>query len=369
MNDQQIYSVSDALAVINQTLEYAYPTITVEGEVANYKISGGKWVFFDLKDNQMLLKCFMPAWNLRTVIEDGMKILVKAKPRLGKYGFSLNVDLLKPVGEGSIKKSFELLKSKLEKEGLFSSERKRILPDLPEHVGIVSSVDAAGYKDFLKIIEKRFGGMKIDVANTAVQGIAAPNQIINALNYFNESANPPEVIVILRGGGSRDDLVAFDDELLTRTIAASRIPTLVGVGHEIDITLADLAADKRASTPSNAAQIIIPDKREIISNLQSSLNHTFTKVDHQITYKLNLVTESKKQIKDKLLNIFKENEQQFYQLSLALKQLNPKIVLERGYAIIRDKNGKILHSTPKIGDELQIELAKNEITALVKKID
>jgi exodeoxyribonuclease VII large subunit len=367
MIEQQIYSVSDAVAVINQTLEYAYPTIAVEGEVANFKVSGGKWVFFDLKDDVLSLRCFMPAWNLRTAVEDGMKVAVLAKPRLGKYGFSLNIDQIKPVGEGSIKKAFELLRAKLEKEGLFAPERKRPLPELPSRIGVISSTDAAGYKDFIKIVQARFGGLQIQVANTAVQGDGAPNQIIKALEYFNQTADPPEVIVILRGGGSRDDLVAFDDELLTRAIASSRLPTLVGVGHEVDTTLSDLAADLRASTPSHAAEVLVPDKRELIANLQSELNHSLTKVTNRIENLINSLLDAKKQMLNAVKAELNNTNQQFQQLTSVLSQLNPKTVLQRGYALIRDENGKILRAIPKPADKLQIETAQAKIYATVDK--
>ena len=182
---------------------------------------------------------------------------------------------IKPVGEGSIKKSFELLKKKLTAEGLFDEARKRPLPWLPQHIGVISSVDAAGYRDFIKIISSRMGGLTIDVISTQVQGAAAADQIITAIKQFNEMANPPEVLAILRGGGSRDDLAVFDDEKLVRAVAASRIPTITGVGHEIDTTLIDLVADKRASTPSNAAELLVPDRRELITQTNDKLSQMF----------------------------------------------------------------------------------------------
>ena len=260
------FTVSQAIAVFNQILDTATPTIVVTGEVANFKVNQGKWVFFDLKDDTGILNCFMALSNLRIAIEDGMKVSVQARPNLTKWGkFSLTIRAIKPVGEGSIKKSFELLKKKLTAEGLFDEARKRPLPWLPQHIGVISSVDAAGYRDFIKIISSRMGGLTIDVISTQVQGAAAADQIIAAIKQFNEMANPPEVLAILRGGGSRDDLAVFDDEKLVRAVAASRIPTITGVGHEIDITLIDLVVDKRASTPSNAAELLVPDRRELIT--------------------------------------------------------------------------------------------------------
>lgn len=363
MNETPVFSVSDAAAVINQTLEYAFPNIKVVGEVANFKISGGKWVFFDIKDDGMSLKCFMAAWTLRTVVEDGMKVEVLARPRLGRYGFSLNIDAIKPVGEGDIKKSFELLRKKLDSEGLFADDRKRLLPDLPDRIGVISSTLAAGYKDFIKILDNRFGGVEIIVADTAVQGDSAADQIIKALKYFNESENPPEVIAILRGGGSRDDLVAFDDELLVRAIAASRVPIITGVGHEIDTTLADLAADKRASTPSNAAEILLPDKREIIGELRAQLENTLTKTSNNLENKIVYIDSKIKDVGHEVDELFRHYNERFRVLDSALRQANPNSVLKRGYAIIRGENNEILRTAPEIGTEIEIELTNSRFWA------
>ena len=224
-----VFSVAQAVATFNQILDAAVPLVEVVGEVANFKVNQGKWVFFDLKDQECLLSCFMPVYQLRVAVEDGMRVQVLARPNVTKWGkFSLTVQSIRPVGKGSIKKSFELLRRKLADEGLFDDERKRTLPYLPQHIGVISSVDAAGYRDFIKIITARLGGLRIDVISTLVQGAEAPDQIIAAIRQFNQLADPPEVLAIIRGGGSRDDLVAFDDERLVRTIAASRIPTIVG---------------------------------------------------------------------------------------------------------------------------------------------
>jgi exodeoxyribonuclease VII large subunit len=368
MPPEQVYTVSDAAAVINQTLEYAYPIITIVGEVAEYKISGGKWVFFNIKDDEMSLKCFAPTWNIRTPIEDGMQVQIMAKPRLGKYGFSLNIEAIKPVGEGSIKKAFEILRRKLDAEGLFAPERKRALPTMPLHIGVVSSIDAAGFKDFIKILGQRFGGIRIEVANTAVQGETAADQIIRAIRYFNESKNPPEVIAILRGGGARDDLVAFDDEMLVRAIAGSRVPTIVGVGHEIDITLSDLAADVRASTPSNAAEILVPSVNEINTNIEAQLKNTTRVYTAKLQNTEDFVSDNINKMATKLISTVEEAEYHLKHLSTLLSQLNPKTILKNGYAIVRDKNNHILKTRPSIGDEIKVENQQAKFTATVNKI-
>lgn len=357
-----LFSVSDFIALTNQTLEYAYPSVEVEGEVASFKVNQGKFVFFDLKDEGASIGCFMTVWQLRQPIEDGMKIIVTATPKLTQWGkFSLTVRALRPSGEGSLKKSFELLKAKLDKEGLFSPERKRLLPAVPHHIGVISSTQAAGYGDFIKIINDRWGGLKINVAHVQVQGADAPDQMIRALKYFNEQEQLPEVIVIIRGGGSADDLSAFNDELLVREIAASRVPTLVGVGHEIDESLADLAADVRAATPSNAAQLLVPDRQEIIrsvhSRVQSVLPRTMQAIDTAHA-QLNDVLMRAIQATDQQ---YQRSENHFLRLVQVLSQLDPSVVLRRGYALVRGEQ--------KVGSHIEIETDKAIMKAKVEHYD
>lgn len=357
-----LFSVSDFVALTNQTLEYAYPSVEIEGEVASFKVSQGKFVFFDLKDSNASVGCFMTVWQLRQPIEDGMKIIVTATPKLTQWGkFSLTVRALRPSGEGSLKKSFELLKAKLDKEGLFSAERKRVLPVVPQHVAVISSTQAAGYGDFIKIINDRWGGLKIDVAHVQVQGADAPDQMIRALKYFNEQEQLPEAIVIIRGGGSADDLSAFNDELLVREIAASRVPTLVGVGHEIDESLADLAADVRAATPSNAAQLLVPDRQEIIRSVrykvQSALPRTLQAIEAARTQLSEVLSRAVRATEQQ----YQRSEDHFMRLQQVLGQLDPSVILRRGYALVRGEQ--------KVGSRIEIETDKAIIGAKVERYD
>ncbi|MCX6728772.1 MAG: exodeoxyribonuclease VII large subunit [Candidatus Saccharibacteria bacterium] len=361
INLQQIYSVSDFIAVLNQTLEFAYPSVEVEGEIASFKINQGKYVFFDIKDSGGSINCFMTVWQLRVPIEDGMKVVISAVPKLTQWGkFSLTVKSIRPSGEGALKKSFELLKAKLEKEGLFAPERKRLLPSLPHHIAVVSSTGAAGYADFIKIIGDRWGGLLIDVANVQVQGQGSPDQIIKAIDYFNQQEKLPEVIIVIRGGGSADDLSTFNDEPLVRAIAGSRIPTLVGVGHETDQSLADLAADVRAATPSNAATILVPDKNEIIRSVKRQIDLLMPRI-------IQVIDQQKAELNNQLINIInkidlKIDKQIVYVSSMKniLNQLDPNKVLDRGYAIIR---GVI-----KRGLAIEIETNKVILEAEVKNV-
>lgn len=356
-----VFSVSDFLASVNQTLEYAYPVIEVEGEVTSFKVNQNKWVFFDVKDTGGSVGCFMSVFQLRIPIEDGMKVIVRAVPKITQWGkFSLTVQAVRPSGEGSIKKSYELLKKKLQDEGLFAPERKRLLPKIPAHIAVVSSTASAGYADFIKIINDRWGGMRVDVAHTQVQGMDAPDQMIRAIKYFNEQAELPEVLVIIRGGGSADDLSCFNDEQLVREIAASRIPTIVGVGHEIDETLADYAADVRAATPSNAAQIIVPDKREIVAGVVNALRIIGNSMNTQLDAKMLQVNTMLGGMLTRIDTQVQLKQDWLGRTVTLLQAYNPAAVLERGYAIIR---GELT-----VGKTIMINTAHNEITAEVKNV-
>lgn len=363
-----IFTVSQTVAVLNQIMETALPSVQVVGEVANFKTNHGKWVFFDLKDDDATLNCFMPIWQLHVAIEDGIKVMITAKPGIKNWGkFSLTVQKIKPVGEGSIKKSFELLRKKLAAEGLFDPARKRELPYLPQHIGVVSSKDAAGYKDFLKIINARMPGLTIDVISTQVQGDIAPRQMVAAIRQFNELADPPGVLAILRGGGSRDDLMAFDDEELVRTVAASRIPTISGIGHEIDTTLVDLAADLRASTPSNAAELLVPDRREIIEDTDGKLSYMVTALENYQTRLRDALDARMMRLTQQVDKLQMTTEKQFETLSRTLQACNPRTILNQGYAIVWDANGKVI-SNPGTGDKVKIETKSNLITAEVEDV-
>ncbi len=374
---------TDLIGMINQTLEYAYSSVMVTGEVSSFKVNQGKWVFFDLKDEESSVSCFMPVWDLRVPLEDGMKVVARAVPKLTKWGkFSLTVNAVKPVGEGSLKKAYEMLKKKLAGEGLFDPAKKRGLPEDLTRLGVISSCQAAGYADFIKIINARWGGMRVTVAHTQVQGMDAPDQIIRALKYFNERGNV-QVIAILRGGGSADDLSCFNDERLVREIAASKIPVITGIGHEVDESLVDLVADVRASTPSNAAEMLTPDRKQEAIKVKKTMQRMSQTVSQRIEQyqdgnreKINGVLQNVmnryvepmlKANKDKVEDMrYQLNEKWRVTLS-DLKQkvrlldaLNPEKVLSQGYAILA---GKI---SP--GELINITTYKNKIKAEIKEI-
>lgn len=356
-----LFAVSDFIALTNQTLEYALSSVDVEGEVSGFKVNQGKYVFFDLKDEAGSVGCFMTVWQLRQPIEDGMRVVVTATPKLTNWGkFSLTVRAVRPSGEGSLKRSFDLLKVKLESEGLFKPERKRQLPSTPQHIAVISSTQAAGYADFVKIVNDRWGGMQVDVAHVQVQGKGAPDQIMRALKYFNSREELPEVIAIIRGGGSADDLAAFSDELLVREVAASRIPTLVGVGHETDISLADLVADVRASTPSNAAQLIVPDRRAVIDGTRYRLHSILPRLIREVERNQEMLGSHLSQALQTIEHQQKRLLRQLLHKRQLLSELDPNKVLARGYAIAR---GRL-----KPGQAIEIETEALIVTAEVRDV-
>jgi exodeoxyribonuclease VII large subunit len=360
MNEAPKFSPTEFIAVVNQTLEYSYSSVLLEGEVSSFKINQGKWVFFDLKDEESSISCFMSAFQLRMPLEDGMKVVVRGIPKLTKWGkFSLTVQAIQPVGEGSIKKSFELLKAKLEKEGLFDPAKKRPLPDNLSRIGVISSTQAAGYADFIKIINERWGGLKITTAHTQVQGLDAADQIIRALNYFNEHGDV-EIIAIIRGGGSADDLSVFNDEKLVRAIAASKIPVITGIGHEVDESLSDLAADIKASTPSNVAQMLSHDRHAEIAKIESAISRTKQVILQNINTALRENRDKTSRIaRDILAKITNFNNLIAQKIKL-LEALNPEKVLRQGYAIL---SGKV---SP--GSVVKITTYEKEINAEIKEI-
>jgi exodeoxyribonuclease VII large subunit len=368
--DELVLSVSDFVAVFNQTISYAYPSVVIEGELESFRISKGRWVYFNLKDDYSSVKFFGTVNQLPGPLEDGLLLKVKGVPFLHpQYGFSINVQFMQPVGEGSLRRAAQLLEIKLTKEGLFDENRKRPLKYPPSRIGLITSIGSAAYHDFIKILGDRWGDISIEVFDVQVQGEIAPTQIIKALEYFNSEKDPVDLIVIIRGGGSADDLAAFNSELVTRGVATSRTPTLVAIGHEVDTSLAEKAADKRGSTPTHAAEMLSPDKRQVLNELKAQK----TTIDQY----LNNVVESYRQdlglqniTTDEVINQYMDN------LVASLKQnrqlldiLSPLSALKRGYAIIR-QGSKIITSTKalKAGSRITNELIDGEVISLIQEV-
>jgi exodeoxyribonuclease VII large subunit len=322
-----------------------YPTVTIVGELAHFKISKGKWVYFDLIDNNASVRFFGTVVALPGPLEVGLNLEVSGFPRLHpNFGFSVNVINMKVVGSGSIARANKLLQSKLSSEGLFDETRKRQIPYPPEKIGLITSIESAAYSDFTKIISHRWPVSHVAIEDVLVQGDHAPNQIVDALNKFNQMPDPPEVIAIVRGGGSQEDLAAFSNEQLVRAVASSRVPTIVGIGHESDISLAELAADKRASTPSNAAELLVPNLKEEKDKLLSYKKSLRLKLESLYTNKTQDITYKEEKMKQALYNIFTHLSGKLAQDRLVFKALDPTAPLSRGFAIIKTDDGGIVKS-------------------------
>lgn len=365
-------SVSEFVSFLNQTLEYAYPRVLIKGEVSEFRVSKNRWVYFKLKDESSSLQCFGTVYQMPGPLQDGMVVQVLGSPRLHNlYGFSVNVQAVQPVGEGSLKKAFDLLRAKLEAEGLFEPARKRTLPELPSRIALISSTQAAGYTDFLTILGARWGGIEVTVADTQVQGISAPGQMVRAIEYFNAMKELPEVLVIVRGGGSADDLAAFNDESLVRAVATSKIPTLVGIGHEVDVSLVDLAADVRAATPSNAAERLTPDRREILERLGFGATH----LGHRLSVRLDGIRQSVAGFEREAIKSIQQQitaqKRYIQQQGRLLEQVSPKSVLRRGYALLRKQNRLLRGESVgalRSGDEIEVETREYTIKAGVQHV-
>jgi exodeoxyribonuclease VII large subunit len=381
----EVISVSQFVSILNETMQLAFPKVLIEGEVSSFKVWQNRYIYFDLKDDTTTLNCFMAVYSLKIPIEDGMRVRVEGSPKLTDKGrFSLTVRSVEPTGEGAIRRAYELLKAKLEAEGLFAAERKRPLPGYPERIGLVTAPQSAAYADFMKIVLARWPGLNIEVAPVQVQGKAATDQIVAAIAAFNQAPRPPDALVLIRGGGSLEDLQAFSAETVVRAIAASRIPTLLGVGHEVDTSLADLAADVRAATPTDAAQRLVYDRQEVLQQLvhrrsqleraidatlatqSMRLDRSATGLEAVVRERLAALGRIETSLWQSLKTVMATAQQRLEQQAQLLQAINPRAILGRGYSITR-LGDRVLRGTEGVGlgAELVIELSQGTIDTSV----
>jgi exodeoxyribonuclease VII large subunit len=363
-------TVSDFVAVLNQTLDFAYPEVVIIGELANFRVSKNRWVYFDLKDEMSSVKFFGTVHDLPGPLEEGMMLRVRGNPKLHNlYGFSVNIQLVQPIGEGSIRRAADLLAAKLAKEGIFDESRKRPVPYPPKTIGLITSTQSAAYADFIKIMNARWKGIEIQVLDVQVQGDIAPGQIVSAIKQFCEAPTPPEVLVLIRGGGSPDDLAAFSTELVTRAVAGSRIPTVVAIGHEIDVSLAELAADMRASTPSNAAELLVPDRKYVLEELTGFSEQLRKSSEEYIIRTKSDLNDMGILLNDAVTLLVERDKELLGGSTQLLQALNPISILKRGYAVVR-LNGAILKDANKLssGSKVGVELAYSSFSAVVETV-
>jgi exodeoxyribonuclease VII large subunit len=387
-----VFTVADFIAHINDVLSRSWNAeeLCVEGEVSDFKISHGQWVNFSLKDDKGLVPIFMTVWNLRVPLQDGMKVQVYGMPRIyPKFGkFSISAERVELVGEGALKKALIALQMKLEKEGLFDESRKRQLPEFPSRIAFIASGESAAYGDFVRILNERWGGLQIDLYHVKVQGAGSAEDLVRAIKQANSNHKDYDALVMTRGGGSLEDLMSFNDEQVVRAIYASKIPTLVGIGHERDISLAELAADVRGSTPTDCARRLVPDKADILRNLAyqtDSLERSLTNRinDYQdilvramrspgnwisrqkleLDRKTSLISANMRQLHTALLERYRS------QIRL-LASLDPKGVLARGYTMLSDARGRTITSASmlQVGAKITAILRDGESDLTVNQI-
>jgi len=267
LDEDLIYSVSELTQSVKFLLEEEFPSVWLTGEISNYRLPSSGHAYFALKDSESQIRCVFFKWlmgHVRFDIEDGLEVLVRGRLTVyeARGEYQITVDYMEPRGVGALQLAFEQLKERLLKEGLFDTDKKKAIPQFPEKIGIVTSPTGAAVKDILSVITRRFPNVNILICPVRVQGDGAAEEIAAGIETLNDIGGI-DVMIVTRGGGSIEDLWAFNEEVVARAIYASNIPVISAVGHEIDFTISDFAADLRAPTPSAAAELVVPDREEL----------------------------------------------------------------------------------------------------------
>jgi exodeoxyribonuclease VII large subunit len=397
MPEQLILTVSQLTADIKRLLEHSIPRSWVQGEVSNLTVHSSGHLYFTLKDASTQIRCVMfrnAAQNLLILPQGGMQVLVQGDvsvfERAGQY--QLNIQQLQVAGQGELALAFERLKKKLADEGLFDQARKRPLPLFPRSIGIVTSPTGAAIRDIIKVARRRWPGIELILYPVQVQGMGAAQQIADAIAAFNEYKHI-DLMIVGRGGGSIEDLWAFNEEITARAIYNSKIPVVSAVGHEVDYTIADFTADVRAPTPSAAAEMCLPDAREVASQLDDyrvRLRNALTGLAEGCAERLRSLSRSHGL--NRLADLCDQKEQRVDwleqrisrgagvavrsaqvragSLALALQALNPRGVLKRGYSICRDARGRVIKRSGqiRINDRVEAEFGEGRASLNVNEV-
>lgn len=394
----RIYSVSELTQDIKLILENAYSCVWVEGEISNFVHHLSGHMYFSLKDKEAVISACLfrnANENLKFKLKDGIRIICSGRVSVyGKRGqYQIVVEKIEPKGIGALQLAFEQLKEKLYKEGLFDPIRKKPLPRIPFSVGIITSASGAAIRDILKILKTEAGFLRLILRPTVVQGEAAKHDIAEAIAEFNQHAQV-DVLIVGRGGGSLEDLWAFNEELVARAIFNSKIPVISAVGHEIDTTISDLVADLRAETPTAAANLIVSKKNEVLELLERScllLSGLIREKLNELEEKCGLIAahsafkhplqkiEELQQDTDGLCRLADLAIQQFLRIigekfktiSGRLQALNPLAILSRGFSLTTTLDGGIVKDTNSLkkGQLVRTKLAKGSFQAEVIKIE
>ena len=397
MSQSRIFSISEITRIIKELLEENIPTIWLQGEISNFKDHYSGHYYFTLKDKGAQISAVM--WKSRTYEldfrpEDGMLVQALGRVRVYEKGGRYQIDVLRmqPAGLGALQIAFEQLKEKLHAEGLFDESHKKPLPVYPETIGVVTAETGAALQDIINVLTRRAPHIQIIVRPAKVQGQGAAEEIAAAIEEFNEHGKA-DVLIVGRGGGSLEDLWAFNEEAVARAIYRSRIPIISAVGHEVDFSIADFAADLRAPTPSAAAELAVSEADEIRTRLNSSLYYISQRIHSRIrqlrqrindlerSYGLRRPEDLIKQygltVDDMLERLYKSSEnylavkREFLkQLNLRLLNLSPRRVLDRGYSITY-VDGKVVTDIgqARVNSSLVSELNSGKIFSTVNKTE
>jgi exodeoxyribonuclease VII large subunit len=392
-----VWTVSDLTRYVRQALEQdaRLQALTVEGEISDPRTPASGHLYFTLKDEGAQLRCVMwrnAVLRLSGPPRHGERVIVYGHLSVYEAGgqYQLYCDALVPVGAGDLNARLEALKAQLQAEGLFDEARKRPLPPLPRVIGVVTSPDAAAFQDVLNVLRRRYPLARVVLSPTLVQGDEAPPQIVAALGALN-ARDDIDVILLVRGGGSLEDLWAFNDERVVRAVAASRVPVVAGVGHEVDSTLADFAADVRAPTPSAAAELAAPTVEDLHLRVRQmgeafrslvgaelagrrtrlvmlSRDLMYLSPSARIANARQDVDGLAARLRSAAQNLLVLRREQVRGISGALGKLNPTATLARGYAMVMGEAGKLLHAASQVGvgERIHVRLHKGVLRAAVE---
>ena len=391
-------TVSELTDLIKEILESSFPDLTIEGEISNYRPSSTGHVYFTLKDDKASISAVMfktRSKNLTFNPQDGMK--VKVTGSLSVYAqrgsYQIVVNSMEELGTGSILQLLEERKKRLAMEGLFDSENKKSLPFFPKTIGVVTSPTGAALRDILQIVRRRNPLVSVVILPCVVQGTDAGITIAQQIKVANEF-NLADVLIVGRGGGSLEDLLPFSEEVVVRAVAASEIPVISAVGHEIDWALSDFASDVRAPTPSAAAELAVPllsevektierTKDELIRSIYNKLDNykllvkNFSSENLELRFRsieqplLQRFEDAKESLVLSMNDLINQRKQQLKFAINTLEQISPKSILERGFSLVFNEEGKLLKDVnqAQIGDKITINLAKGKIFATTNNLE
>ncbi len=349
--------------------------IRVTGEITNLKYHSSGHIYFSVTDENSKINCFFPSSyvkNLQIALRDGLKIIINGYINVYKKGgtYTLFVRSVESCGEGDLIAAFELLKRKLDAEGLFAAEHKKPIPTFPRKIGIVTSETGAALQDILKIIKSRTSLVDIIVFPVLVQGPAAAADIAAALDKINDTFDDIDTLIVGRGGGSAEDLQAFNEECVARAIYRSRIPVISAVGHEIDFTIADFVADKRAETPTAAAEMAVPDTKELRRKIEFYRDNLVAEMKGKVRLDKLTADNYLLEMQSALRSILTAAEHRMEKFSLILEENNPKNILAKGYSIMQTPAGEVISSISalEVGGEYEIALKDGAVKVKATEI-